>query len=132
MILVDTSVIVAWLDRTHPHHLLCVQAMKEWAGRDTLAVSAVTFAELAAGARTREAIDEDLRGFHRVDLDFNAAWRAGMSFRQYRPGRAGDHPVLPDFLIRGQAAVLGWLHLTNDRRRTKVWPDVEFIYPSAT
>jgi predicted nucleic acid-binding protein len=132
MILVDTSVIVAWLDRTHPHHRLCVQAMKEWSGRDTLAVSAVTFAELAAGARTREAIDEDLQGFHRVDLDFDAAWRAGMAFRQYRPGRADDHPVLPDFLIRGQAAVLGWLHLTNDRRRTKVWPDVEFMYPSAT
>jgi predicted nucleic acid-binding protein len=130
MILVDTSVIVAWLDRTHKHHAACTESLKHWAERDSLAVSSVTFAELAAGARTRESVEEDLRGFHPVDLDFNAAWRAGVAFRQCRPERVGDRPVLPDFLIRGQAAVLGYRHLTNDRRRIMVWPDVDFLYPA--
>jgi hypothetical protein len=37
--------------------------------------------------------------------------------------------VLPDFLIRGQAAVLDMPHLTNDRRRIHVFPDVDFLFP---
>ena len=128
MILVDTSVIVAWMDPSHPAHRVCQQALDFWAGRDQLAVSSVTYAELAAGARNREGVDEDLRPFQRLDLDFNAAWGAGQRFRQYRPAK-GDSPVLPDFLIRGQAAALSLPHLTNDRRRLAVWPDVDFIFP---
>src|SRR5262245_56917219 len=58
MILVDTSVIVAWLDATHPDHAVCAAALRRHAGEDQLAVSCVTYAELAAGGRTREAIDE--------------------------------------------------------------------------
>jgi len=37
--------------------------------------------------------------------------------------------VLPDFLIRAQAAALDCKHLTNDRRRLAAFPDVEFIFP---
>jgi predicted nucleic acid-binding protein len=129
MILVDTSVIVAWLDRSHPHHQECTETLAAWAKKYSLAVSAVTFAELSAGARTKEGIEEDLRGFHRVTLDFEAAWRAGAAFRQYRPGKGESGPVLPDFLIRAQAACLHYRHLTNDRRRLPVWPDVDFLFP---
>ena len=128
MILVDTSVIVAWMDPAHPQHRICIQALDFWAGRDQLVVSSVTYAELAAGARTREGVDDDLKPFQRLELDFDAAWRAGQRFRQYRPAK-GDSPVLPDFLIRGQAAALSLPHLTNDRRRLAVWPDVDFIFP---
>jgi hypothetical protein len=60
-------------------------------------------AELAAGARTREGVDEDLSGFERLELDFDSAWRAGVAFRSYRPGKA-DEPVLPDFFIRAQGS----------------------------
>jgi predicted nucleic acid-binding protein len=128
MILVDTSVIVAWMDPTHPGHRFCSRALDYWAGRDQLAISAVTYAELAAGARNREGVDEDLRPFQRIELDFDSAWRAGQRFRQYRPAKS-ESPVLPDFLIRGQAAALNLPHLTNDRRRLAVWPDVDFIFP---
>jgi predicted nucleic acid-binding protein len=91
-------------------------------------ISSVAYAELAAGGRTREGIDEDLSGFTRIDLDFASAWRAGLAFRQFHPGKS-ESPVLPDFLIRAQAAVLSLPHLTNDHRRLTPWPDVDFLFP---
>jgi predicted nucleic acid-binding protein len=127
MILVDTSVIVAWLDKTHSQHQECVAAIERWAHRQRLAVSSVTYGELAAGGRTREAVEEDLRDFEKVPLDTSAAWRAGMAFRQYCR-KDSDDPVLPDFFIRAQAAVLNLPHLTNDRRRIKSFPDVDFEF----
>ena len=129
--LVDTSVIVAWLDATHDQHLACARTLEKWAARETLAISSVTYAELAAGARTRESLDEALRGFDRLELDFNAAWRAGLAFRQYRPGREGK-PVPPDFFIRAQAAALDLPHLTNDRRRIRSFPEVDFVFVGQT
>jgi predicted nucleic acid-binding protein len=127
MILVDTSVIVAWLDKTHPHHRASVNAIEHWALREQLAVSSVTYGELAAGGRTREAVEEDLRDFEKIPLDVDATWRAGMAFRQYRR-KDSDDPVLPDFFIRAQAATLNLPHLTNDRRRIKSFPDVDFEF----
>ena len=128
MILVDTSVIVAWLDATHPWHRPCWQAIRRWAGKDSLAISSVTYAELAAGARTKEGVDEELSGFKRIDLDFDSAWRAGQAYRKFRPSKQNMR-VLPDFFIRAQAAVLNLPHLTNDRRRLQFWPEVDFILP---
>jgi predicted nucleic acid-binding protein len=128
MILVDTSVIVAWMDPAHRHHRECWAAIRHWAGRDSLAISSITYAELAAGARTREAVDEALQGFTRIDLDFASAWRAGQAFRRHRPVK-NDASVLPDFFIRAQAAISNLPHLTNDRRRLAAWRDVDFIFP---
>jgi predicted nucleic acid-binding protein len=130
MILVDTSVIVAWLDRTHADHRACAKALEHWAGQDELAVSAVTFAELAAGGRTRQAVELDLLDFRQVELDFEAAWRAGLAFGRTYPTAKGRKPVLPDFLIRAQAAALDCKHLTSDRRRLAAFPEVEFIFPA--
>ena len=127
MILVDTSVIVAWLDESHAAHQSCVAVIKKLVREDQLAVSAVTFAELAAGARTREYVEEALSLFQRLEVDFNDAWRAGVAFRQFRPNEK-DKPVLPDFFIRAQAATRNIPHLTRDRRRIKSFPDVDFEF----
>ncbi len=127
MILVDTSVIVPWLDKQHAAHQACTAAIEQWVQRDELGVSAVTFAELAAGARTREHVEQALTIFRRIPVDFDSAWRAGQAFRQYRR-KDSDDPVLPDFLIRAQAASLGLPHLTNDRRRIKSFPEVDFVF----
>lgn len=131
MILVDTSVIVAWLDGTHEDHRACSQALEHWAGQDQLVISAVTYAELAAGGRTRQAVDEDVRDFRKIDLDFEASWRAGLAFGRAYPAARDCKPVLPDFLIRAQAAALNCKHLTNDRRRLAAFPEVEFIFPTS-
>ena len=129
MILVDTSIIVAWLDAAHPQHKECTQALARCAGEDELAVSVVTYGELSAGGRTREAIEEDLRMFRKLDLEADAAYRAGAAFRRHRWSGGEARPVLPDFMIRAQAASLGIPHLTNDRRRRTGFPDVEFLFP---
>ena len=129
MILVDTSVVVAWLDPSHEHHARCTAALQRASQQDELAVSSVTYAELAAGARTREFLDEQLAIFHRLELDFDSAWLAGAAFRQFRPARREAEPVLPDFFIRAQALQHDLPHLTNDRRRTKVWTGLDFIWP---
>jgi predicted nucleic acid-binding protein len=128
MILVDTSVIVAWLDRNHPEHQRCSAALNYWAGQTRLAVSSVTYAELAAGGRTQSAVDEDLAPFDRLDLDFGSAWRAGHAFGR-AAGKGALKPVLPDFLIRGQAAASNCQHLTCDRRRLAAFPELEFLFP---
>jgi predicted nucleic acid-binding protein len=129
VILVDTSVIVAWLDRSHEDHRACVQCLERWGGEEELAVSSITYGELAAGGRTREAVDEDLGFFKRLDLDFEACWRAGIAFSRAYPTAKEHKPVLPDFLIRGQAAALGCRHLTNDRRRLAAFPELEILFP---
>jgi predicted nucleic acid-binding protein len=129
MILVDTSIIVAWLDKSHEDHHSCMASLEYWAGREELAVSSVTYGELAAGGRTREAVDEDLNLFTRIDLDFDSSWRAGSAFGRAYPASTERKPVLPDFLIRGQAASLAAKHLTNDRRRLSSFPAVEFLFP---
>ena len=129
MILLDTSIIIPWIDSSHKHHKECWRAIRYWAGRDRLAVSSVTFGELATGGRMREAVDEDLSGFERIELDAASAWRAGRAFRQFRPQKS-ESPVLPDFFIRAQAAILNLPHLTNDRRRLAQWPDVDFLFPN--
>lgn len=131
MILVDTSIIVAWLDKSHDAHDMCAGALEEWAGRDQLAVSVVTYAELAAGGRTRQAVDEDLAGFQKIELDLEAAWRAGLAFGQAYSAAKDRKPVLPDFLIRAQASVLSCRHLTNDRRRLSAFPEVDYVFPTS-
>lgn len=125
MILVDTSTIVAWLDKTHEDHEKSAAAIVEALIRDDVAVSVVTLAELAAGGRTREAIEDDLRGMMFVEVTSNDAQIAGRVFA--RTPRKQLVP-LPDFFIRAQAVERGWKHLTNDRRRLAWWPEIEFIF----
>jgi predicted nucleic acid-binding protein len=128
MILVDTSVIASWIDPDHRHHRECEKALLHWADQDDLAISALTYAELAAARRSKEALDEILAGFIRIDFDFDAALRAGQAFGRWNPGKK-KKPVLPDFLIRGQASVLGLRHLTNDRHQIQAFPEVDFLFP---
>ncbi len=125
MILLDTSTVVAWLDKGHADHKTSAAAVVTALLDDEVAVSVVTLAELAAGGRTREALELDLRGMIVVEVTADDAWHAGQVFA--RTPRKQLTP-LPDFFIRAQAAERGWKHLTNDHRRLSWWPDVEFIF----
>ena len=100
MILLDTSVIVAWLDPDHQFHRVCTAAITHWRPSG-LVVSNISCAELAARGRTQESIDEDLATFDRLLLDWESSFRAGQAFRRWgrqtrRQPKEHD-PVLPDF-----------------------------------
>lgn len=125
MILIDTSTVVAWLDQAHPDHKTATRAIVDALMDDEVAVSVVTLAELAAGGRTREALEVDLKGMTVIEVTAADAWRAGQVFA--RLPRKQSTP-LPDFFIRAQAGERGWRHLTNDRRRLGWWPDVKFMF----
>jgi predicted nucleic acid-binding protein len=115
------------MDSNHDHHRACTEALDYWSQQDDLCVSVVTWAELAAGGRTREALEAELEPFTTLDLDLESAWLAGQVFGRYKPAKAETDPALPDFFIRAQAERLGIRHLTNDRRRRKAFPNVEWL-----
>lgn len=94
-------------------------ALLSWTVRD-----GVTEARKKAGALN--ALQRHIR--ERVDLDFEAAWRAGLAIGRVTP-RKGERVVLPDFLIRSQAEALGCRHLTKDRRHLSWFPGVQFVFP---
>ena len=54
---------------------------------------------------------------------------SGGAFGRTYPAAKDRKPVLPDFLIRAQAAALNCRHLTNDRRRLRAFPQVDYIFP---
>ncbi len=126
MILVDTSVIVAWLDPRHPEHQACIKALDGCAAAGELAINAVTLAELAASGRTREALAEDFRGFVRVALDEETALRAGQAYARRQPGKLS----LVDFLKCSHAEVLGAPILTLNRRGLRALREVDFLIPA--
>ena len=127
MILVDTSVLVAWMDPKHEHHAACKAAVIYWSQVDELCISVVTWAELAASGRAREALEQELAALTTLELDLETAWLAGQAFGRYKPAKSEEEPVLPDFFIRAQAEHLGIQHLTNDRRRRKAFPNVDWL-----
>ena len=65
-----------------------------------------------------------------MDVGFDAAWRAGQAFRDYR-GRGGDRvSLLSDFMIGAHASAIGATMLTRDPRRFRSYfPDLALITP---
>jgi len=129
MILVDTSVMVAWLDPRHPDHAACTEALDGCAAVDELAISALTVAELAAGGRNREALEEDLHGFRRIAADEQVAFHAGQAFARHHAKKGQGGPSLTGLLITGQAAALKVLLLTMETRSLRAARDVDILVP---
>ena len=127
MILVDTPVIVAWLDPRHPSHDACWRALDGCAAVDELAVSVVTLCELAAMGCSAKLLGEDLRGFTRLSLDAELALRAGSAFAREDTKRKAS---LLQFLIWSQAAASKLPLLVL--RAPKGWAarEVDFLVPA--
>jgi predicted nucleic acid-binding protein len=129
MILVDTSVLAAWLDPGHPNHSACTEALVGCAAADELAISVLTLAELAVGGRSREALDDDLRGFMRIAPDNHAAIQAGQTFGRYRPKKGRRGPSLAGLLIVSQAAALKVPLLTIEPWSLRAGREVDILVP---
>ena len=141
MILLDTNVIVdahygIENDRVRARSLISSAVTDVGA-----AISCITLAELYAGPRRGEEIEEDMRqaGIAVVDLPVAAAAICGRAYRRYRLARrrsgGGKAPSvpLPDFFIGAHAELMGWKLATRDVERYRIYfPAVELIEPATT
>jgi predicted nucleic acid-binding protein len=136
--LLDTNVIIdahcgVGSDRVHARNLISA------AVNDTgAAINCITLAELYAGPRRGEEIEQDMRqaGIAVVDLPAGAAAICGRAYRRYRLARrrsgAGNAPSvpLPDFFIGAHAELMGWKLATRDPERYRIYfSPVELIEP---
>jgi hypothetical protein len=141
MILLDTNVIVdahygIENDRVRARSLISSAVTDVGA-----AINCITLAELYAGPRRGEEIEEDMRqaGIAVVDLPVAAAAICGRAYRRYRLARrrsgGGKAPSvpLPDFFIGAHAELMGWKLATRDVERYRIYfPAVELIEPATT
>ncbi len=137
--LLDTNVIIdahygIGNDRVHARNLISSAIIDSGA-----AVNCVTLAELYAGPRRGEEIEDDMRqaGIVVLDLPAGAAAICGRAYRRYRLARArsagGEAPSvpLPDFFIGAHAELMGWKLATRDVERYRIYfPAVKLVEPA--
>ena len=130
--IVDSNVLMdvlspggAWFEWSS-HHL----AAAADAGR--VGINPIIYAEVSAGFERIEDVELALgiATLERFPLPWDAAFLAGVAFRQYR-GRGGSRRLpLPDFYIGAHAAVAGYALLTRDAVRYRMYfPRLELIAP---
>ncbi len=102
------------------------------------AVNAVTVAELCAGDRHPEMVEQDLKnwGIKILDLPAAAASVCGLAHRRYtlarRASGGGLSPKipLPDFFIGAHAEIMKWKLATRDFERiARYFPKVQLLTP---
>jgi len=139
MILLDTNVIIdahrgAGNDRLRAMNLISSAVTGSGA-----AINCVTLAELYAGPRRGDDIEEDMRraGVAILDVPIATAAICGRAYRRYRLARRrsgggeAPHLPLPDFFIGAHAELMGWKLATRDVERYRIYfPAVELIEPA--
>ena len=139
MILLDTNVIIdahrgAGNDRLRAMNLISLAVTGSGA-----AINCVTLAELYAGPRRGEDIEEDMRraGVAILDVPIATAAICGRAYRRYRLARRrsgggeAPHLPLPDFFVGAHAELMGWKLATRDVERYRIYfPAVELIEPA--
>jgi hypothetical protein len=139
MILLDTNIIIdahygVGNDRVGARNLISSAVTDIGAG-----INPITLAELYAGPRRGEEIEEDMRqaGIVVLDVPVAAAAICGLAYRRYRLARTrsggGKAPSvpLPDFFIGAHAELMGWKLATRDVERYRIYfPAVELIEPT--
>ena len=97
-----------------------------------LAINPVIYAELAAGFLKEEELEVALQlpDLQRLPLPYEAAFRAGHAFVEYRRQGGNRRSPLPDFFIGAHAEVAGLTLLTRDASRYRTYfPSLELIAP---
>jgi predicted nucleic acid-binding protein len=132
--LLDSAVVAAFLDRSDAFHAVADARMRQLAGRATLNVSVITYAELLTGAglghHARDAVQgfftDLVDGVHAVDKE--VAERAADLRTKQRALRMPDALILATADVRGADVVV-----TGDKRwrRAGVKPAIEVLEASA-
>jgi predicted nucleic acid-binding protein len=138
MILFDTCVILDALYKDSEHFVWARKLISEAAVTEGAAVNAVAVAELCAGDRNPEVVEQDLQnwGIKALDVPAAAAAVCGLAHRQYalarRSSGGGVAPKtpLPDFFIGAHAEIMKWKLATRDAERiSKYFPKVHLLTP---
>jgi hypothetical protein len=133
MILVDSCVIIDVLENDPRWAAWSQGSLETWSARGPLLINPVIYAELAAYAASKEALEEeiaaaalDMREFPR-----DALFLAGKAHAAYRRRGGTRGAVLADFLVGAHAAVLEVPILTRDATRFRAYfPSVTLVSPT--
>lgn len=136
MILIDSNVLIDMLGPEGDWKAWSTDAVTLAGADHDLAITPIVVAEVAPRAGSLKAFFEGISGFGVTvaELGNEAAFAAGWAFNQYRARRrSANDPVrsiIADFLIGGQAQVLGASILTRDPRFYRTYfPTVPLITP---
>jgi predicted nucleic acid-binding protein len=138
MILLDTNIVVDALDKDQARHLWSKKQIEDAVVGEGGGISVVALAELCAGAREPENVEEEVKrlGITVHDVPAAGAVVCGKAYRRYVTARrdsGGTTPPkmpLPDFFIGAQAEIMGWKIATRDQERFRnYFPKVALVTP---
>jgi len=130
--LVDTNVLVDYLDEDEEWCDWSAAMLSDAAVRGALVINPIVYAELSVRYARVEELEQALPHdyFIRAHLPWAAAFLAGKCFAQYRRRGGVKRSPLPDFYIGAHAAVTGMTLLTRDARRYRTYfPKLKIIAP---
>jgi predicted nucleic acid-binding protein len=130
--LVDSNVILDVLTEDSEWQDWSAAALARQADAGVLAINPLIYAEVAAGFKRIEDLEDALpqEYYVRQPLPWEAAFLAGRSFLRYRAAGGRRRSPLPDFYIGAHAAVGGMTLLTRDARRYRTYfPGLRIIAP---
>ena len=132
MILVDSCVLIDVLENDRRWADWSQMQLETWSARGPLFINAVIYAELAAYASSREALEAEIAAAGLVMREFprDAMFLAGRAHAAYRRRGGVRAGVLADFLVGAHAAVLELPLLTRDVTRFRAYfPTVRLVSP---
>jgi hypothetical protein len=130
--LVDSNVLVDFLQNDPQWVTWSVERLNERAARGPIYFNDVVYSELAVKSVSEAELDRSLleAGLLLNPIPKSALFLAGKVFGRYRDAGGTRASNLPDFFIGAHAQVAGLAILTRDVRRYRTYfPDVELIAP---
>ncbi len=131
-VLVDTNVIIDYLNAGGECFDWSAAMLAEMSQRGRVAINPIIYAEVAIAFRAIDDVELALprEYFVRLSLPWDSCFLAGKAFAQYRRRGGKRTSVLPDFFIGAHAAVSGMTLLTRDARRYRTYfPRLDIISP---
>jgi len=116
LIIIDSNVLIDVLEPDPRWETWSRRQLATAIASDSVCVTPVVVAEVGPRFGSLSEFQHVLADFSLTvePLTDEAAFRAGQAFRDYRRKREGPKSILADFLIGGQAEVLGATILTRD------------------
>ena len=131
MVLVDANVLLDILTADAQWSTWSAEKL-ERALRQGLGINPIIYAEISVSFRNETELDAalDLPDLTRLALPYEAAFRAGRAFVEYRRQGGNLRTPLPDFFIGAHAEIEGMTLLTRNAARYRTYfPKVKLIAP---